>query len=174
MLKFWKAATYSNLQREKMDKAKTTTFDDTKISIDNIERFLLSDKKKNILAIIVCTTMIQEFGNVVLGAYSGYAGGGEYESGYFSIDIENASHEILDHSEIEDNEDVHIFEQLISVCGSFSEDDDPSSFSKTGLSLLKKGEKHPNGGKVFMDEEFDGDLLSEVSQEWKISLRFDD
>jgi hypothetical protein len=54
-----------------------------------------------------------------------------------------------------------------------SDDEDGSMLSAEGLSLLKKGEDDGNDGIVVLLNEFDGDSLSEVSEQWNISLRFD-
>ncbi len=61
----------------------------------------------------------------------------------------------------------------MAICGKMSDDEDGSMLSAEGLSLLKKGEDDGNDGIVVLLNEFDGDSLSEVSEQWNISLRFE-
>lgn len=45
-------------------------------------------------------------------------------------------------------------------------------WSEEGLALLKEGRRLSDGRVVFADEEFDGDLLDEVSLHWALTLHF--
>ena len=61
----------------------------------------------------------------------------------------------------------------MALCGKMSDDQDGSMLSEEGVSLLKKWEDYGNDAIVVLLNEFDGDSLPEVSDQWNISLRFD-
>jgi hypothetical protein len=110
--------------------------------------------------------------SIVLGAYFGYIGGGEYDGGFFLIDFENSINKILSYDDASSSDYSEIFDNLMGIAGSFCEDSDSSSLSKKGKMLIKKAEKS-EGDFVYMDEDFDGDMLAEISEIWQLTLKFE-
>ncbi len=109
----------------------------------------------------------------IFGAFYGYAGGGEYDGGFFSIDQESWETNVLGYDDVEEDEDSQTFNALMVLCGETSDDEDPSMLSEGGKTLLETGEDTEDGDRVVLINDFDGDLLSEVSEQWNISLRFE-
>jgi hypothetical protein len=112
----------------------------------------------------------------VRGAYYGYAGGGVNEGGYFVIDSSVDKSEVLSYDDIEEFEssneqEASKFNSLMQSVWELIEDDDGT------LILTEKGKalfSANKGADKYMSPDFDGDFLSEISEEWQISLRFDD
>lgn len=107
------------------------------------------------------------------GAYFGYAGGGEYEGGFFFIDLEKDQHRVFTFDEIESLDDKAIYNDLMSICGQCSADDEPSNLTDDAIEMLEHfGEDADDGCRVCFINGFDGDIISEISEKWNISLRF--
>lgn len=130
--------------------------------------------KKNEFLHCVTYTVAQnnEGQTTLLGAFFGYIGGGDYSGGYFTIDIENDASQVLSYEDAENSDDADVFEKLMGIAGSFCQDENPSELTKEGLNLIKLGEKI-GGDRVFLDDDFDGDSLAEISENWEITLRFE-
>lgn len=113
-------------------------------------------------------------GEEILGAYYGYAGGGDNDGGYFRINFENSVFEHLDFGELENLQEIEPesasrLESLMQYIWSLVSDDDEE------LVLTQEGQEvfDPDDDGVWMDDAFDGDALEEVSNLWAISLRFE-
>lgn len=134
------------------------------ISVESNGRFLYS------VSYLACPADADPF-VMYLGAYSGYAGGGVYEAGFFSI---CGSHfQVLDFDQVEQGPNSVVFNHLLEDCGRmYVEQDSEFKPSNLALSMLIKGFKN-NDCIVYCDECFDFYLLAEVSHNWLISLRFD-
>lgn len=109
----------------------------------------------------------------IYGAFYGYAGGGEYDGGFFEVDQSDWNVRILGYDEAEGSDDSELFTELMALCGSMSDDEDSSMLSKEGLELLESGEQDEDDERVVILNNFDGDSLSDISEKWNISLRFE-
>lgn len=125
-----------------------------------------------VAGIVYKTIFNNESGQMVLGAYYGYAGGGEYDGGYFFIDIEKDIYQTKSYDEAEESPSAKHYNTLMGLCGEFFSDDEPADLSKYSKELLANCPPESDGSRVFCDELFDGDMLSQVSDLWVISLRF--
>ena len=144
------------------------------IKISNVEFLLdgyISSVSNEVTAAIFITFVPGINGDFCLGAYYGYAGGGDNDGGFFSIDIENSIHKHVNFDELEEmRESNHlhysILESLMKKIWHFiDEDDEIMILTDYGLSLVQ------NDG-VWISDNFDGDMLAEISQLWAISLKF--
>ena len=108
----------------------------------------------------------------ILGAFYGHAGGGAYDGGGFEIDRDDWSIKILSYDDVEESGNTEIFNGLMTLCVTMTDNEDSSVPSKEGKALLKKGQDAEDGGRVVLLNDFDGDALSDVSEQWNISLRF--
>ena len=108
----------------------------------------------------------------IYGAYFGYVGGAVYDGGYFHIDIEADVHDILSYDDAESSEQKELLQEMISICCEFRNDEDPSECTEAANQLLENANDE-QGDKVFMDDDFDGDILSEVSELWEIRILFE-
>lgn len=139
-----------------------------------LQRYLRADLEGNFKH---CVCYVQKWIHnndfIVLGAYYGYVGGGEYDGGFFLI--ENGDFRLLDFSEVEQDENSSIFEELIFECGRMYEEiDGECKLTSYGQDLIEQSVEVDDGSEVvFMDADFDGDSLDEVSHAWAISLRFE-
>ena len=118
-------------------------------------------------------TFMQENGEGeirTLGRYVGYSGGGAYEEGVFIVDAgaDDESVVIQDPDEIEAHPDAAVFQWLTVECGRlFEVESDGYLVSEAASELIDEEE-------VYMDDDFFGDLLAEVSEQWGLNLRFED
>jgi hypothetical protein len=110
--------------------------------------------------------------SLILGAYFGYIGGGEYDGGFFLIDFENSINKVISYDDASNSDYSEIFDNLMGIAGGFCEDSDSSSLSKKGRMLIKKAEKL-DGDFIYMDEDFDGDMLADISEIWQLTLKFE-
>ena len=110
-------------------------------------------------------------GDFCLGAYYGYAGGGVNDGGFFSIDIENSIHQHISFDQFDEMQESNSFhheilEALLKNLWVYVDDDNEIMvLTEHGLSL------DSNDG-FWISDNFDGDLLAEISDLWSISLRF--
>lgn len=125
-------------------------------------------------AAIFKTVLPGDEGDFIFGAYYGYAGGGENDGGFFSIDIENSITKHIDFSEFdemqEDNRKHHsILEALMQKLWHYVDEDE-------GVMELSANahELQFDGDGFWLSNGFDGDMLSEISDMWLISLKFED
>jgi hypothetical protein len=124
-------------------------------------------------SIILYSIFPKPSGDVWYGAYYGAVGGGESDGGYFRINIEEGSSDHLDYDEVDglsedDPEQASIFQAVMEALWTLIDDDEGD------LTLSEEGSKHysPDEDGIWIDEEFDGDSLDEISQQWKIRLKF--
>lgn len=124
-------------------------------------------------SIILYSRLQMTHGDVWFGAYYGAVGGGESDGGYFRIDIEDGKSEHLDYDDVdglsEDEPDqAAILEAVMQSLWTLVDDDEGD------LTVSDEGSQHyiPDDDGIWFDEEFDGDSLDEISQQWKIQLRF--
>jgi hypothetical protein len=140
----------------------------------DIKRFIESDSDGNLSSAVIYIEEWDDEKNFcrLRGACYGYAGGGVYDGSFFIIDHENDDFRVLDYSEMEEDENYEIFNALMFECGRMYEEIDGTyELTEYAASLLKIGES-TRDGKVFMDDQFNGDSLSQVSEIWPINLRF--
>ncbi len=144
------------------------------IEINNTEFLLdgyISSDNDVVNAAIFITVVPDINGDFYLGAYYGYAGGGENDGGFFIIDSENSIHKHLNFDEFdelhESNELHHsILEHLMKKLWEFvDEEDNTMKLTDCGLCLEKK-----DG--IWISDNFDGDMLADISDLWTISLQF--
>lgn len=140
---------------------------------DSVSVYLRSNKNKQFLhSISYAVDENSDGDSIILGAFFGYIGGGDYDGGFFLIDPEKSVNKIFSYDEASTSNYSEIFDNLMSVAGSFCEDSDSSCLSKKGKALIKKSEKI-EGDLVYMSEEFDGDALAEISELWELTLKFE-
>lgn len=144
----------------------------TKGGLD-VQRYIRADDD-GVSAIIVYTVQEREDKSIVLGAYYGSVGGGELDGGYFRIDSEGGEQLALSYDEMESLQeespaDHETLEKLMQKLWELVEDEEGD------LQLTDIGRKvyFPDEDGVWMDAEFDGDALSEVSEQWAINTRFE-
>ncbi len=131
----------------------------------------ISSVSNEVTAAIFITVVPGINGDFCLGAYYGYAGGSDNDGGFFSIDIESSIHKHInfdEHEEMRESNALHhsILESLMKKIWHFvDENDEIMTLSDYGLSL------EYNDG-VWISDNFDGDMLAEISQLWAISLKF--
>lgn len=137
-------------------------------------RYVRQNEAGEFLYGVVYSITVDPNGNSLLnGAYYGYVGGGEYDGGYFKIDFEADTHNVLSFDEAESSESFESLEPLMAECGSFYDNEDESyELTDYAKSLLSNGIQDGDDV-IYMDEDFDGDALSEISEQWVISLRFE-
>ena len=131
----------------------------------------ISSVDDEVTAAIFITVVPSINGDFCLGAYYGYAGGGVNDGGFFSIDIENSTHKHINFDEFDEmseNNSFHhsILESLMKKLWHFvDEDDGIMTLTDHGLCL-------ENNDGVWVSDNFDGDMLAEISELWAISLKF--
>ena len=135
-----------------------------------VEGYISSDN--NVVTAAIFITVVPGInGDFCLGAYYGYAGGGDNDGGFFSIDIESSIHKHInfdEHEEMRESNGLHhsILESLMKKIWHFvDENDEIMMLTDYGLSL-----EHNDG--VWISDNFDGDMLAEISELWAISLKF--
>lgn len=123
---------------------------------------------------ILYTVLPGPDGDRWLGAYYGYIGGGENDGGYFRIDMERGVSEHLDYDGVErlslvDPDQSMILESVMQVLWTLIDEDQGI------LALTDVGLKYyqPDDDGIWMDDEFNGDCLDEISHQWRIRLRFE-
>jgi len=141
----------------------------SKLTLKDVSFYLKGDSSGGFAAAVAY--LVKK--NHIYGAFYGYAGGGDYDGGYFSISQDDWEIQILGFDQAEEDQNSDTYNALMALCGKMSDDEDGSMLSAEGLSLLKKGEDDGNDGIVVLLNEFDGDSLSEVSEQWNISIRFE-
>ena len=111
----------------------------------------------------------------VRGAYYGYAGSGVNEGGYFVIDHSIDKSEVLSYDDIDEMEasneqEANKFSSLMTAVWELVEDDEGDLIlTEKGKTLIATND----GEDTYMSPDFDGDFLSDVSEKWQISLRFE-
>lgn len=143
-----------------------------------ISTYIRMEEGSSVGSVIVYSEEASLSGDAVTvrGAYYGYAGGGVNEGGYFVIDASVDKSEVLSYDDIDEMEssneqEASKFSSLMSSVWDLIEDDDGA------LLLTGKGKAlfaTNDGEDTYMSPDFDGDFLSEVSEQWQISLRFND
>lgn len=139
-----------------------------------IIRYLRVTSTGNLYACVCLTGHRKEGSNShqVLGAYYGYAGGGVYDAACFIIGDDHYS--IIDFPVSDKNKKSKLFTSLILECSRmYEEHDGENKITEYAQSLIELGEECPEGDDlVYMDSDFDGDMLDEISHNWSINLRF--
>jgi hypothetical protein len=153
-----------------------TRLQNIKESQDTLPRYLGVDSdSKSVTASVVYFIIEENSGIVIYGAYYGYCGGGENDGGYFLIDIENAENKLLGYDDVEALSQEHpiardLFEYLMSQVWVVMDDNDGQlEPNEVGVALLNAD----NEG-VHLGHGFDGDALADISQEWPLTLKFED
>ena len=111
----------------------------------------------------------------VFGAYYGYCGGAVYDGGFFHKDWEND--QVLDYSDIDKIGTEHpelsqVYNLLMQEIWKNIEQQDvdaPLKLTKHGLRLFNSTDSKD----LYTSDEFDGDSLDRVSENWKLPLRFE-
>ena len=125
-----------------------------------------------VTAAIFSSLLSDSKGDYFVGAYYGYAGGGVNDGGFFSIDIENSFHKHIDFDEFDEIRSQNIKQHSVlealmqRIWHYIEEEDDILQLTSSGLKL----KKNENG--VWISDNFDGDMLADISGLWSISLRF--
>lgn len=126
--------------------------------------------------IILYTVLPLSDGDLWLGAYYGSVGGGEFDGGFFRLDIEQSLSEHLDYEDVDALEDedatqFSVLDALMQKLWTLVDDNDGES----DLYITDHGKTiySPDDEGVWMSEMFDGDSLDEISEQWKIGLRFE-
>ena len=140
-----------------------------------IKRYLRADSDGNLSS---CVVYIEEWDDHkescrVRGACYGYAGGGVFEGSFFLIDFNKEQHQVLDFSEADEDINSQLFNALMFECGRMYENEDENHRLTTYAENLLKSGDEVEDGIVYLDNDFDGDSLSQVSQNWTINLRFE-
>ena len=136
-----------------------------------IEGYISLDGDR-VIAAIFSSILSDIKGDYYLGAYYGYAGGGVNDGGFFSIDIENSLHKHIDFDEFDEIRSQNIKQHSVlealmqRIWHYIEEDNDILQLTRSGLKLKK------NEDGVWVSDNFDGDFLSEISDQWSISLKF--
>ena len=131
----------------------------------------ISSDNNEVSAAIFMTVVPGINGDFCLGAYYGQAGGGDNDGGFFSIDIENSIHKHINFDELEEMCESNVFhhsilESLMQKLWHYvDEDNEIMTLTDSGLCL-----EHNDG--VWVSDNFDGDMLAEISELWAISLKF--
>lgn len=136
-----------------------------------ITRYLRSDSSENFSTAIVYT--VDETDSTVYGAFYGYAGGGEYDGGFFKINSADDINQVLSYDEAEESDKSELFNNLMKICTGYCGEEESSELTEESHALLSTVEADENDEKIFCDDDFDGDIFSEISNMWCISLRFD-
>ncbi len=112
--------------------------------------------------------------DTIYGAFYGYAGGGVYDGGFFKIHSNQQEFLILGYDDAEQDANSKLFYTLMGQCGDMSndQDDDPSMLSSKGKYFLENAEVLEDNELFITLNNFDPDLISIVSTQWNISLRF--
>ena len=136
-----------------------------------MQLYLRAQGTSRFLAAIGYRQATSEGEPIIYGAFFGYAGGGDYESGYFLWNLFTNEGRVLPLDEIEGRDDQSRFEEVMAEIGQFNDDEDPEVLTSDGLHLIRQGEVDGDDI-VYMTPEFDGDILSDVSEEWPIFIKF--
>ncbi len=138
----------------------------------SIVRYLRTNEEKSFRHAVA----YQKDGSTIIGAFWGYAGGGVFDGGYFRID-DNGNVQTLGFDDIEmDEQAVGLDQCMKEVANMYANDEDDSDrpeLTPAGEKLLSKAVKEDNGDLIFMDTDFDTDDLAQLSDEWRIFLRFE-
>ena len=135
-----------------------------------VEGYISSDNSL-VTAAIFMAIVPGANGDFCLGAYYGYAGGGENDGGFLSIDVENSVHQHISFDQFDEMHESNSFhheilEALLKKLWVYVDDDSGiMTLTEHGLSL------ESNDG-LWISDNFDGDFLAEISELWSISLRF--
>lgn len=133
----------------------------------------ISARGRSVSSIVLYTIISNLDGDVWLGAYYGYVGGGVNDGGYFRIDIEGSSSVHFDFEEINDLSETselnHVVLEglMIKIWTLVEEDEGELLLTDIGVRIFS-----PEEDGVWMDEEFDGDTLDDISTQWRIQLHF--
>lgn len=142
-------------------------------------RYLSTSRNKEIFASVVYCTKGSNEGIVFYGAYYGYSGGAVNDGGFFRISKSENSD--LDYDEVEklgsSNPNLEkLYSFLMSKVWEPIANEDaayPLELSAIGKTLMKKSHNWKGEGRFYMDDGFYGDELAEISEKWKIHLRFE-
>jgi hypothetical protein len=141
----------------------------------DIARYIRMDDNECLHTAIVTLSETNKEGNTIThGAFYGYAGGGVFEQGYFTIDnhADEPVSVVTDLDDIRSQTVVDQYEALMGIIyNMLGEGDDPPELSEEGQEALSKMEMDDE---VAMDDRFDGDSLAMVSEQWPLTLRFED
>ena len=150
--------------------------DKIKNSPQNLEKYIrLNTESQTVSASIVYVCHQEVSGIVIYGAYYGYCGGGENDGGYFLIDIENSETRALGYDDVDSMSEEHpvardLLEYLMSqVWGVMDDKEGQLEPNESGKALLAV-----DGEDVYISDGFDGDILAGISEEWRLTLRFED
>lgn len=138
-----------------------------------MQRYIKADNGA-VNAVVVYAVQERGDDSLMLGAYYGSVGGGELDGGYFRIDFEADEHTALSYDDMEALQedsplDHEVLEGLMQKLWELVEEEDGDfQLTDAGREVFA-----PDEDGVWMDAEFDGDALAEVSEQWAINLRFE-
>lgn len=111
----------------------------------------------------------------IFGAYYGYCGGGSNDGGFFYIDLEHGDTETLDYSDVEElGESSPTTQDLFNnimreVWLPIADEEDVLNISEYGKKLFAQS----SDPLIHVSVGFDAELLSDISNQWRISTRFE-
>jgi hypothetical protein len=141
----------------------------TGLNFNSLPFYLKGNKSGNFIAAVAYTIKDES----LFGAFIGYAGGGVYDGGFFDIDLLHGDFSLHSYDDAGNSPNSIIFKNLMQSCSEMFDDEDPSLLSIKGRALLKNLEHDSTNEITLIANDFDGDILCEVSNQWNISLRFD-
>lgn len=152
------------------------TLDGIRSAPENSFRYIqMGEDENSIASSIVYFIDSQKEQTFIYGAYYGYCGGGVNDGGYFIIDVEGGEAHSFDYNDLDDFSEErsltkNALEFLMSlVWAVMEESDDMLEANELGARLLATAEDG-----YYASEGFDTDALAAISEQWRISLRFED
>lgn len=133
----------------------------------------ISVNDNQVNAAIFTTVLPGHESDFFFGAYYGYVGGGENDGGFFSIEIENSITKHIDFGEFDEMQEenkVHhsILEALMQKLWHYVDENEGYMELSANAEELQL-----DGDGIWLSNGFDGDMLSEISDIWLISLKFE-
>jgi ADP-ribosylglycohydrolase len=184
---FWRKTALKTLTSRYLEKYETNNIRPQKYILSTV----IPDNNEILHTVIAYRYVKLKNTDVIYGAYHGYAGGGVYDQGFFYIDEKNSKHTVLDFNKVDKRKDAEKFYNMLGVCADFWGDEDgshedESRLTKEAITLLDHfgeiqntyldSENMPplkSCSRIFIDEQFDINILANVSKKWSISLSFD-
>ena len=106
------------------------------------------------------------------GAYYGAVGGGDCDGGFFEIEPEEGSCQLLSFDDAESSDESIVFDALMFECARFYNNDE-GTYELTDYAQGTLADAEEVGDdRVFMDNDFDEDSLDDIAQQWNLSVNF--
>ncbi len=151
------------------------TLDSLKSAPENSFRYLQAGEDDNSIASsIVYFIDSHEERIFIYGAYYGYCGGGVNDGGYFVIDVEGDEMHTFNYDDLDGfSEEKSLVREALEflmslVWAVMDENDNQLEATELGSRLLAAAD---DGS--YASEGFDSDALAAISEQWRLSLRFE-